>query len=108
MGFTLDDLRDAAEAKYGNFVIGNVGPKGIDVELVNALRLKKEARKALQALEDGSENRDDTEERMFETIRLIARTKEQANALLKELNGDLAVLALILEQYGSETQMGEA
>ena len=45
---------------------------------------------------------------MFETIRLIARTKEQANALLKELNGDLAVLALILEQYGSETQMGEA
>ena len=107
MGFTLDDLRDAAEAKYGNFVIGNVGPKGIDVELVNALRLKKEARKALQALEDASTN-EDTEERMFETIRLIARTKEQANALLKELNGDLAVLALILEQYGSETQMGEA
>ena len=107
MGFTLDDLRDAAEAKYGNFVIGNVGPKGIDVELVNALRLKKEARKALQALEDASTN-EDTEERMFETMRLIARTKEQANALLKELNGDLAVLALILEQYGSETQMGEA
>ena len=107
MGFTLDDLRDAAEAKYGNFVIGNVGPKGIDVELVNALRLKKEARKALQALEDSPTN-EDTEERMFETIRLIARTKGQADALLKELDGDLAVLALILEQYGSETQMGEA
>ena len=107
MSFTLDDLRDAAEAKYGNFVIGNVGPKGIDVELVNALRLKKEARKALQALEDASTN-EDAEERMFETIRLIARTKAQADALLKELDGDLAVLALILEQYGSETQMGEA
>ena len=109
--FTLDDIRAAAEAKYGSTDI-EVG--GRTVRLLNPLRLKKKNRDALMAVQKRLDAEDtdaaelDQEKLLSDAIGLVAETPAQAKALLDAVDGDLAVLAEIFETYGRGTQAGEA
>ncbi|MYT31750.1 MULTISPECIES: phage tail assembly protein [unclassified Streptomyces] len=104
--FSLDDIRNAAEAKYGSTDI-EIG--GDTVRLLNPLRLAKDARTKLSALQDhlGTDGADQ-EELLSEAIRLVAEHPKAAEKLLDAVNGDLAVLAEIFDRYGKGTQAGEA
>lgn len=106
---SLDDIRAAAEAKYGSTDI--TLSDGQVVKLLNPLRLSKEKRAKLTELSkenEGSENIDDTQEQLEGTIRLVAERAVLAEQLLEEVGGDLAVLATILESYNEGAQVGEA
>ena len=101
---SLKDIQDAAEKKYGSLII-DLG-EGDTVELVNALRLSKEKRRALTALEkrEGA----DAEDMLIESLRIVARDEHQANLLVQAVGDDLASLAEIMENYTKDTQVGEA
>lgn len=104
--FSLDDIRSAAEAKYGSTDI-ELGDETI--RLLNPLRLAKAARNQLTKLQDlmGGEDADQ-EELLSEAIRLVAEHPKAADKLLTAIGGDLAVLAEIFDAYGKGTQVGEA
>lgn len=104
--YTLDDIRAAAEARYGSTDI-TLGEHV--VRLLNPLRLSKARREELAALQDEI-NADgaDQEELLAHAIRLVAESEAAANALLEEVGEDLAVLAQVFELYGRGTQAGEA
>lgn len=105
--FTLDDIVAAAEKKYANVVIpfGD----GDSVTLVNAMRLSKEKRAELVALQDAlGEDDADQVELLSSGIRIVASDEGAANRLLEKVNGDLAVLAVLFGKYTEGTQAGEA
>ncbi|MGW3323881.1 phage tail assembly protein [Streptomyces virginiae] len=104
--YTLDDIRAAAEAKYGATEINF----GDDVcRLLNPLRLPKEKRTELLAIQDQLDGEDaDQEAVLGQAIRLVAESQPAANKLLKAVGSDLAILAEIFETYGKGTQVGEA
>jgi DNA-binding ferritin-like protein (Dps family) len=109
MSYSLDDIRAAAEKKYGSvdILVGET-----TVSLVNALRLPKEKRTALFAvqeeLDSDAENQRDQEEVLADALRLVAATDEQAAVLLDAIGDDLAVMAEIFSTYAKGTQAGEA
>ena len=110
--FTLDDIRNAAEAKYGSMDI----PVGdVLVRLLNPLRLTKEKRSALIAaqkdlqVEEEGDIPDIDQVELFQGIlRLVAENESQAEVLITALGDDLAVLAIVFEMYSKGTQAGEA
>lgn len=105
--FTLDDIRAAADAKYGSTDIEL--KDGTVVKLLNPLRLPKDNRDQLVKLQDELQaDGADQEALLSKGIRLIAERPFQAEALLESVNGDLAVLATIFENYTEGTQAGEA
>ncbi|WP_031513705.1 phage tail assembly protein [Streptomyces sp. NRRL F-5123] len=106
--FSLDDIRSAADAKYGSTDI-TVDEK-TTVHLLNPLRLPKEKRAQLASIQDqlDAEGDVDQEKVLSDAIRLVADHPRKAEALLKAVNGDLAVLAEIFETYGKGAQVGEA
>jgi hypothetical protein len=107
--FTLDSIREAAEKKYGSTDIPF--GEGKVVRLLNPLRLEKEKRKALMSIQDRLEEEGeevDQEDVLADAIRLVADDKKMADALLKEIGDDLAVLAEIFSTYTGEAQVGEA
>lgn len=104
--FTLDDIRTAAEAKYGatEIEVGNHV-----VRLLNPLRLTKAKRDELGTIQSELEADDaDHEELMAKTVRIVAETETQADILLDAVGDDLALLAEIVNTYGEGTQAGEA
>ncbi|MFE2104307.1 phage tail assembly protein [Kitasatospora sp. NPDC059463] len=104
--YSLDDIRAAAEAKYGSTDIA-VG--GDVVRLLNPLRLPKHAREELTDLQVLlGDDEADQEELLSDAIRLVAEHAVQAEKLLTAVGGDLAVLAEIFDRYGKGTQAGEA
>lgn len=104
--FTLDDIRAAAEQKYGSLDI-DLGDK--TVRLLNALRLPKEDRKALSALQDRLDtDSGDAEEVLTEALIMISENDTQAEWLLEAVDGDLAVMAEIFERWVKGSQSGEA
>ncbi|MFI2673991.1 phage tail assembly protein [Streptomyces albidoflavus] len=104
--FTLDSIRAAAEAKYGST---DIDMPGGPVRLLNPLRLGGKAREKLKGLQDRlTDEAEDQEVLMEETIRLVAESHPAAERLLKEVGGDLAVLAEIFERYSEGAQVGEA
>lgn len=103
--FTLDDIRAAAEAKYGSTDI--TLSDGFEVKLVNPLRLSKERRDKLTSIQTEDENVDQ-EEMLSEAIRLVAEKPVQAERLLEEVAGDLTILAEIFSNYTKSAQVGEA
>lgn len=108
--FTLDDIRAAAEKKYGQLVIEFGNEK---VELRNPLRLSKDERKTLVKIQnemDEAENDEgfDQEEAMKNIIILVAKEETSAKHLIAEIGDDLTVLAQIFASYGEATQAGEA
>ncbi|MEV4642773.1 phage tail assembly protein [Actinoplanes sp. NPDC049548] len=105
--FTLDDIRAAAEAKYGSTDIAL--DETTTVRLLNPLRLSKENRTALIAVQEKMRDDDaDQETLLSEAIGLIAESPAKAKKLLSAVGGDLAVLAEIFTAYSEGTQAGEA
>ncbi|WP_328310254.1 phage tail assembly protein [Streptomyces sp. NBC_00442] len=104
--FSLDDIRNAAEARYGSTDI-ELGDE--TVRLLNPLRLPRDTRTKLSQLQDDMGGEDaDQEELLSEAIRLVAEHAAAADKLLKAVGGDLAVLAEIFDRYGKGAQVGEA
>ncbi|MFE5663405.1 phage tail assembly protein [Streptomyces niveus] len=105
--YSLDDIRAAADAKYGSTDIA-LNEK-TTVHLLNPLRLPKEKREELTGLQDELDKEGaDQEELLSRAILLVADHPKKGEELLKAVNGDLAVLAQIFETYGKGTQAGEA
>ncbi|MEU6056985.1 phage tail assembly protein [Streptomyces sp. NPDC047097] len=103
--FTLDDIRAAADARYGSTDI-EIDPE-TTVVLRNPLRLSKEERTELAALQDKLDG-DDQGDVLADAIRLVAKSKPAAEKLITQLDGDLALLAQVFESYSKGTQAGEA
>lgn len=101
---SLQDIRDAADRKYGPLVIEGV--EGGDVTLLNALRLSKDKRMALAALDD--EDDLDIQDKLEQIIRLAAASTDDADRLLGAFGDDLGQLAETLQSYSGKTQLGEA
>lgn len=105
--FTLDNIRQAAEAKYGSVDIAI--DENMTCRLLNPLRLPKEKREALVELQKVLDAEDtDQEATLSESIRIIAEKPVQAEALLDAIGDDLTLLAEIFETYSKATQVGEA
>jgi hypothetical protein len=105
--FTLDDIRAAAEAKYGSTDIKL--SDGSTCRLLNPLRLEKKKREALMAKQNELESEDaDQEQILAESLLLVAESVKYGKQLLKELDGDLTMLATVFEKFNEATQLGEA
>ncbi|MEU8133236.1 phage tail assembly protein [Streptodolium elevatio] len=107
--FTLDAIRQAADAKYGSTDI-DLGD-GTTVILRNPLRLSKEERTELASLQDNLDTEDegvDQADVLADAIRLVAKDKRPVEKLIKLIDGDLALLAQVFESYSAGTQVGEA
>jgi thioredoxin-like negative regulator of GroEL len=105
--FSLDNIRAAAEAKYGSTDI-ELGD-GFTARLLNPLRLPKEKRAELLKIQNKLDADDvDQELVLAEAIRLVAENEKAADKLLDAVGSDLAVLAQIFATYGEGTQVGEA
>lgn len=103
---TLDDIRAAAEAKYGSL---DIQLPDVTVKLLNPLRMTKKNRDALMAIQTRlGEDDADQEALLKEALNLVAENGPQAKALLKAVGDDLASLAVIFERYVEGTQAGEA
>lgn len=104
--FKLDDIRAAAEAKYGSTDI-EVGEE--TVSLVNVLRLPKTKRDELMAIQEKLDGEGvDQAAVLSDAIRLVAKTEKQAETLLAAVGDDLAVLVELFNKYTAGTQVGEA
>lgn len=105
--FSLDDIRAAAEAKYGSTDI-ELGD-GTVVVLLNPLRLPKLKRDQLTKIGELLEDENADQAEVFaDALRLAAKNKASVEALIEEVDGDLAILAQIFEAYTGATQSGEA
>lgn len=103
---TLDDIRAAAEAKYGSL---DIKLADVTVRLLNPLRMSKKNRDALMAVQERlGEDNVDQEALIKEALTLVAENGPQAKALLKEIGDDLAAMATTFERYVGGTQAGEA
>lgn len=104
--FTLDDIRAAAEAKYGST---DIETSTGTCELVNPLRLPKKKRDELMTIQKRLDGEDvDQEEVLSDAIRLVASSKKQAESLLDQIDGDLTILVEVFKNYSESTQVGEA
>ena len=104
--FMLDDIRAAAEAKYGSTDI-DLGTR--IVKLLNPLRLGKKQRTALIAVQDKlNAEGADQEALLTEALSLVAESPAAAKALLAAVGDDLAVLVEVFSRYSEGTQAGEA
>ncbi|GLZ81410.1 hypothetical protein Afil01_62170 [Actinorhabdospora filicis] len=107
MQFTLDDIRNAAEARYGSTDIAI--DEARTVRLLNPLRLPRARRDELAALQEAIQAEGaDQEKAITDMIRCVAETRSAGDALIKATGGDLAVLATIIERYSEGAQVGEA
>lgn len=100
---TLDQIRDAAEQKYGAKVIDLGDDK--TVELKNPLRLSKDNRDAITEL--SPEDFDDVVDYFRAAFEAVAGKKGAAE-LCKALGDDPALYATVFESYMQEAQVGEA
>lgn len=104
--YTLDDIRAAAEAKFGStdILVGDTTCK-----LVNALQLPKERRDQLMAIQHelDAENADQ-EAIISNAIRVIAESPHQADVLLGAIGGNLAMMVEVFNRYSSQSEVGEA
>jgi hypothetical protein len=104
--FTLDDIRAAAEKKYGNV---DISFDGNTVTLLNPLRLDHAKRAALSALQDELNDSDgDQAELLRKGILLVAQNAEYGQRLIDTIGEDLTVLAQVFASYGEGVQAGEA
>jgi hypothetical protein len=105
--FTLDSIREAAEAKYGSTDI-DLGDDFI-VKLVNPLRLAKSDRASLMAKQAELEAEDaDQEGLLAECIMLVAENPTAGEKLLEAIGDDLALMVQIFKTYSEGSELGEA
>ena len=119
--FSLDDIKAAADRKYGSTLI-DLGDGQEPVELLNALRLPKGQRKKLNAalkelesIRDTSDDEEGAEDDLTamsdivgKVVVTVARNTAQGRRLLDACGDDLGLLMSIFESYNSETELGEA
>jgi hypothetical protein len=106
--FTLDDIRSAAEAKYGSL---DIDVDGTTVSLVNPLRLPGKRREQLKKFQDAfnADDREEDEETLLgEILRTVILREAHATKLIDALEGDLASMMEVFERYGKVTELGEA
>lgn len=107
--YSLDDIRAAADAKYGATEI-RVDENTV-VKLINPLRLPKEDRTALLGVQDRltAEGEDVDQAEVFaDAIRTVADDKAAADKLIEAIGGDLAILAEVFRTYTEGASVGEA
>lgn len=103
---TLDEIRASLDAKYAPLVV-DLGD-GDAVTLVQAVRLPKDKRDHLKAIQAGI-NGDDTDgsfEAMRELIRLVGTGA--VDGLLAAAGDDIAFLMEVINQWTGATQAPEA
>lgn len=100
---TLDQIRDAADKKYGATVV-DLGD-GETVELRNPLRLSKEARDKITSIKE--DEYDDVLDYFREVFEAVAG-KVSTRKLVKALDGDVALYVTLFENYMSGVELGEA
>lgn len=104
--FTLDDIRAAAEKKYGDLTIE---VDGTDVVLVNALRLPKEKREVLSTLDKRLASADEeTEDVLREALLLVGKDAKATAKLIDAIGDDMSALLQVFASYNGETELGEA
>jgi hypothetical protein len=104
--FSLDNIRAAADAKYGSTDI-EFG-EGKTVKLLNPLRLPKAKRDALSDIAKRLES--DTEDQVVVLQDALRSASETAlvEELIEAIGDDLGVLMEIFTDYMEGTQAGEA
>ena len=108
---TLDDIREAAEKRFGNMEI--VLDESTTVVLRNPLRLSKSEREELQGLQEGlNEKENPTQEEqiemLVEILLLVSESKSATRRLVDHLEGDPTELMAIFGLYQDGMQVGEA
>jgi len=104
---TLDEIRAAAEEKYGSFDIPL--SDGTVVVLLNPLRLSKDVRKGLETFQDRMKAEGaDQVALLKETLLSLAKDKRAGQKLLREIGDDLPVLIETFSRYAEATKVGEA
>lgn len=111
---TLADIKNAADRKYGPFEV-DLGD-GVEVTLLNVLRLPKDKRaeftaqqKLLDTAQGAAEqDLDEITAKLCDLLRVIAATPEGAERLIDAMGDDNGVLMELWEQYSEATQPGEA
>ena len=101
---TLDFIREAADKEYGNFSVSV--DDGAEISLANPLRMSKERRAELSAL-----NADEFEDPIdyFEAAFAVASTKAEAKRIRKALGDeDAALYATLFKLYTKGVELGEA
>lgn len=104
--FTLEDIQSAADEKYGPTVVEY---KGGSATFRTPIRMSKDERAQLVELHEAmNEEGADQEKLVEDMLRLTATKESEAEELIRQVGGDLAVLISILESYLGESQVGEA
>jgi hypothetical protein len=101
---TLDEIRRAAEQRYGDFDV--TLPDGTTVTLRSPLRLSREDRQLLGDVEQLADVGD--ADAITEALKIAAKTPEQGKRLLEAIGGDLATAAVLFEQWATAVSVGEA
>lgn len=106
--FTLDSLREEVDKEYAPVKIGL--SDGSSVTLRSLLRLNENDRKAvLSAVEAiGGDDADlnDVTKAATKVIDLLAG--KDGKKLIRELDGDIALIVKVIESYMEASQLGEA
>lgn len=101
---SLLDIKRAADKKYGAYVI-KVDDEGNTITLLPMLKVSREKRDALEALEE--ENVDPVD--MFARwARIVAKTDAEADLLIELIGDDLSYWKELQEGWAERTQPGEA
>lgn len=107
--YSLDDIRAAADAKYGATEI-RVDADTV-VKLINPLRLAKADRDSLLSIQDRLtvDGEDVDQAEVFaDAIRTVADNKPAADKLIEAIGGDLAILSEVFRTYTEGASVGEA
>ncbi len=105
---SLADIRAAADAKYGPFII--TGIDGGDVVFLNAIRLSKDARAAVTAKQaelNAAGADTDTDALIRELLTLLAEHAPDVDRLYTALGDDQALILQVLQDYAGSSQLGE-
>jgi hypothetical protein len=107
---TLSDIRDAAERRFGDYVIAL--DNGEAATLQSPLRLSDDASASLRSLQstldDTTADPSAVRDAMSEVVRLVAKTPDDADRLLGQLSDDLPTLVMVIDGWGKSTLAGEA
>lgn len=111
MGISLSQINQEADNKYEPFIVEDI--PGGDVTLLSPIRLPKGQRDKLVALtkelgEARSSNDVPGLIRLAESTLLLVSVGDGGKRLTKELDGDLAKIMFVLEQYSEQVGLGEA